>query len=133
MPVVLYVLFTLSVVPIAVAWLAAWFRYRELGAFDNHHPRLAQGRQTGIGARALAAQQNSWETLQVFLLVVFIAYVSPLPLDALATVSVLFLVIRLLYIVCYLANWGWVRSGVYVLGMACCLYIFGAAVMSYSS
>lgn len=132
MPVVLYVLFVMSVLPIALALLGAYFRYRELGTFDNNHPRLQQARQTGVGARALAAQNNCWETLQIFLLVVFIAYASGVDLYSLTEVSVVFLCLRLVYLFCYLANYCWSRSIVYVSGMFCCVYIFGLSVVKTS-
>ena len=131
MPAILYVLFLLSVLPIMLAWLAAILRYRELGIFDNKHPRLAQARQTGMGARALGAERNSWETLQVFTLVTLIAHISPLPIESLTAVSILFLVLRLVYVGCYLAGWGHARSAVYTLGMFCCLYIFALSFFTY--
>jgi len=34
--------------------------------YDNHYPRSQQARLTGFGARALAAHQNSFESLIIF-------------------------------------------------------------------
>jgi len=76
MPVILIVLFITSAIPVSLAVLNACLRYKEFGEFDNNHPRIQQLQQKGIGARVLAAQNNSWETLQVFLLVTFIAFAS---------------------------------------------------------
>lgn len=33
---------------------------------DNKEPRIQALQLTGVGARAMAAQANSWETLAVF-------------------------------------------------------------------
>ncbi len=131
MPIALYVLFVLSLLPIMLAWLGGYLRYREFGQFDNHHPRLQQHQQSGIGARALAAQKNSWETLLLFLLVLFIAEASPLELASLSGVSLLFLCLRLAYIAAYLTNRALLRSLLYALGMGCCLYIVFLAALSY--
>src|SRR5690606_17015043 len=97
MPLVLYSLFALALFPILMAWIGAYFRVKEFGRFDNNHPRQQQSQLTGAGARAIGAQANSWEALQVFTVVVFIAYVAGVDLASLDQVSLLFLALRALY------------------------------------
>jgi len=128
MPLVLYSLFALALFPILMAWIGAYFRVKEFGRFDNNHPRQQQSQLTGAGARAIGAQANSWEALQVFTVVVFIAYVAGVDLASLDQVSLLFLALRALYALLYLMNLALWRSIVYSLGMACCIYIFVVAV-----
>ena len=131
MPVIYYVLFTVSVFPILLAFLSGYYRYREFGHFDNNNPREQQRQQTGIGARVVAAQHNAWETLILFLLVTFIAFASELDMDGLAGVSLLFLVLRVLHVVCYMADWSTLRSLVYVAANLCCVYIFVIAAANF--
>lgn len=131
MPIILIVLFITSVIPVFLAVLNGYLRYKEFGKFDNHYPRIQQLQQKGIGARVLAAQNNSWETLQVFLLVTFIAFASPINLHSLTIVSFVFLLSRIAHAICYIANYCWVRSTFYGLGMGCCMYIFYMSVVSY--
>ncbi|HHF7348431.1 TPA: MAPEG family protein [Legionella feeleii] len=39
---------------------------RQPGGYDNKQPRAQQAALTGIGARAVAAHQNSFESLIIF-------------------------------------------------------------------
>ena len=42
-------------------------RMRQFGAIDNKDPRGQSAKLEGVGARAVAAQQNAWEALAVFI------------------------------------------------------------------
>ncbi|UYG08679.1 MAPEG family protein [Halomonas sp. M4R1S46] len=123
MPLILQVLFVVSLLPILLAWIGALYRVRQLGRLDNHHPRAQQARLTGVGARVNAAQANAWESLAVFAAVCVIAVGSGLDLEGLDGAAWLFLACRLLHPLLYAANLAWWRSGVYAAGMAACLYI----------
>lgn len=123
MPTILYVLFAISFLPIFLAWAGVYFRIRQFKHFDNHHPRQQQAALKGAGARTQAAQANAWEALIVFTTVCFIAYASGLDLNRLDGVALLYLAIRVLHPVLYIANLAWLRSGVFAVGMGCCLYI----------
>ncbi|WP_290522285.1 MAPEG family protein [Alcanivorax sp.] len=123
MPIILYVLFAISFLPFVMAWTAIYFRINQFGTFDNHHPRQQQAALTGTGGRVQAAQANAWEALLLFTMVCFIAYASGLDLNRLDGVALLYLATRVLHPVLYIANLAWLRSGVFVVGMGCCLYI----------
>ena len=131
MPVIFYVLFIVSVIPIMLSWVSVYFRYKEFNRVDNHYPRQQQSELTGVGARAVAAQKNAWETLIIFLLTTFVAHASGVNMDHFAVVSVVFFVLRVLHFSFYLANLGALRTLVYVAGMFCCLYIFGFSALHY--
>lgn len=128
MPIILCVLFLLVLAPIILAGVGALCRAREFEHFDNKYPRLQQQNSSGLGARALAAQNNAWENLLVFTVVVFIAYAVGVDLAQLGTISLIFLTLRVLHAIFYLANLDILRSASYGLGLACCIYIFVIAV-----
>lgn len=102
-----------AVLPIACAGLAKWGMFatpKRLGGYDNNHPRQWLARQTDWRSRANAAQANSFEALPFFIGAVIIAHqlgASQLRLDVLAF---LYIVLRLLYIMMYVADLATVRS-----------------------
>lgn len=96
---------------------------QESGHYDNRLPRSQQARLTGFGARALAAHLNSFEAFPLFAVGVLMAHVSQtqgLLVDGLA---VLFVISRLLYMLCYWADWHWQRSLVWGIGLLCSLLL----------
>lgn len=107
-----------SVLPIMCAGLAKWGKFttpRRQGGYDNNLPRQWLARQTDWRARANAAQANSFESLPFFIGAVIIAHqlgASQLRLDVLAF---LFIVLRLLYIMMYVADLATVRSVLWAL------------------
>ncbi len=109
-----------SLLPIGCAWLAksgGSSKPPRDGGFDNRYPREWLARQSDWRARANAAQANSFEALPFFIGAVIIAHqlgASQLRLDVLAF---LFVVLRLLYIMMYMANLATVRSLVWTLGL----------------
>ena len=102
-----------ALLPIACAWLAKsgqMTRPRREGGLDNQHPREWLARQTDWRARANAAQANSFEALPFFIGAVIIAHQlggSQVRVDVLAF---LFVVLRVLYIMMYVANMANARS-----------------------
>ena len=123
MPLILYTLFFISLIPIVLAWIGGVCRVKQFGRLDNHHPRQQQSDMTGFGARVQAAQANGWEALAIYTATVVIAYASGIDMYALDIPALLFLTLRLIYSVTYMANLAWVRSVVFVAGMGCCFYI----------
>lgn len=109
-----------SLLPIGCAWLAKsgmFSKPRRDGGFDNRHPREWLARQSDWRARANAAQANSFEALPFFIGAVIIAHqlgASQLRLDVLAF---LFVVLRVLYIMMYVANLATARSLAWALAL----------------
>lgn len=109
-----------SLLPIVCAGLAKWGMFgtpKRQGGYDNNHPRAWLAKQTDWRARANAAQANSFEALPFFIGAVIIAHqlgASQLRLDVLAF---LYIVLRLLYIMMYVADLAAVRSLVWVLAL----------------
>jgi uncharacterized MAPEG superfamily protein len=110
-----------ALLPILCAGLAKWGSFakpRREGGFDNHHPRDWLMRQTGWRARANAAQSNSFEALPLFIGAVIIAHqigASQIRIDVLAF---LFVVLRLLYVLLYVADIAKARSLVWTAALA---------------
>lgn len=131
MPIILYVLLATSILPIFIAGVAVHFRKKQFGFADNNHPRLQQSELTGTGARAMAAQQNAWEALPIFISVVFIAYASGVDLHTLTVPALIFITFRVLHAVFYIANLASLRSFAFSVSFFSCLYIFYMAARMY--
>lgn len=113
--------FIAAVLPIACAGLAkygAFGRPRRQGGFDNHDPRGWLARQTDWRARANAAQANSFEALPFFIGAVVIAHQLGAPQTQLDILAFVYIVLRLVYIMMYVAGLPSIRSAVWALAFA---------------
>ena len=66
--------------PYVLAFTGSYHKGKQFGKVDNNNPRVQSAQLTGVGARAVAAQQNAWEALAVFtasLAAAFFAGVEP--------------------------------------------------------
>lgn len=111
-----------ALLPIACAGLAKSGRLnvpRREGGYDNVNPREWLARQTDWRARANAAQANSFEALPFFIGAVIIAHQLGAHQARLDILAFLFIVLRMLYIMMYVAGMGTARSLVWGLGLAC--------------
>ena len=125
----LAVLAALCVLPMLLAWLAGYYRWRQLG-FDNKHPRQQYPKLTGVGARASAAQQNSWEALAVYGASLLAVVASGAQSATIAPAAALFLALRLSYLAFYLTNLDLLRSATFAASNLVCLYFFYLAFSS---
>ena len=98
--------------------------------YNNRYPRAWLDKQQGYRARAAAAEANSFEAFPFFAAAVVIAHLTNAPQDRLDLLAVLFVLVRIAYVVCYLADLHWIRSAVWFAGYALCLAIFTSAVWS---
>lgn len=124
MSTLLTVLFIGALLPILLAWVGAYYRIQTFGKLDNKHPRAQASGLEGAGARAVAAQQNSWEALAVFT-----AGVVALGLrggdEGVATIlALVWLAARVLYALFYLANLDALRTLVFIVSLVCSLALF---------
>ncbi|NER60888.1 hypothetical protein G3435_14705 [Pseudomonas sp. MAFF212428] len=92
---------------------------------QNHDPRAFQETLEGLPRRAHAAQLNSFEAIPAFVAAVVIADIvgnaEQVTQDVLA---VLYITSRLLYIICYLADWAVLRSLVWFAGIGLIVSLF---------
>ena len=128
MNIAIIVLLVLTITPVVLSFVGGYFRNKQLGEFDNKHPRQQAAQLTGAGARAVAAQQNCWEALMVYAAALLAVVVAGVPLAAISTPCTLILVARLLFPFFYLANLDILRSLSFMLGFGSCLYLFYLAI-----
>ena len=113
--------------PYACAYLAKYRGFgkpRSQGGYDNNDPRGWLARQQGWSARADAAQANSFEALPFFIGAVIIAHQLGAPQTRLDILAVLFVTLRVLYVVMYVAGMGTARSAFWALAFLANLGIF---------
>ena len=115
-----------SVLPLLFAILA-----KVLGGFgvaDNSHPRDVVAKYTGRAARANAAQQNSYESLPIFLASVIVAMLFFVPQVVINYLAVMYVMLRVIYGIAYIINLPTLRSIIWTLSMACCFMLFYLAI-----
>jgi uncharacterized MAPEG superfamily protein len=113
--------------PYACAYLAksrGFGKPRSQGGYDNAEPRAWLAQQEGWKARANAAQANSFEALPFFIGAVIIAQQLGAPQTRVDILAVLFLTLRVIYIVMYVANLHMARSAFWALAFAVNIGIF---------
>ncbi len=97
----------------------AKFSGGKFGPRQNHDPRAFLDTLEGVAKRAHSAQLNSFEVTPAFAAAVIIAHLAgTAELVTINVLAVLFITSRLLYIICYLADWAMLRSLVWIAGMA---------------
>ena len=109
-----------ALLPIACAALAKYGMMstpRREGGFDNHNPRGWLARQTDWRARANAAQQNTFEALPFFFAAVIIAHILQAAQTRLDIMALLFVFLRIAYIMMYVADLAKARSAVWAVAL----------------
>lgn len=109
-----------ALLPMGCAWLAKAGQLgkpRRHGGFDNHDPRAWLLRQTDWRARANAAQANTFEALPFFIGAVIIAHQLGAVQMRVDVLAFLFVVLRLLYVMMYVADLPTARSTVWAVAL----------------
>jgi len=86
---------------------------------DNQNPREFLAKTTGFAARANAVQQNSFESLPLFIAAILMAEYMVIPQHLIMMLGIAYIVLRIIYGICYLANISTLRSIIWFLSMAC--------------
>jgi uncharacterized MAPEG superfamily protein len=110
-----------ALLPIVCAGLAKWgalSKPRREGGYDNHNPRAWLAQQSDWRARANAAQANSFEALPFYIGAVVIAHQLGVFQTRLDLLAFLYIVLRLMYILFYLADMATFRSLVWTAALA---------------
>jgi uncharacterized MAPEG superfamily protein len=87
------------------------------GGYDNNNPRAWLARQQDWRARANAAQANTFEALPFFFAAVILAHLLQAGQTRLDMLALLFVLLRIAYVIVYVADLAKVRSVVWVLGL----------------
>lgn len=118
------VLLCLCAMPYVFAVISHYYRQKQLGKVDNQYPREQYTHLQGAGARAVAAQQNSWEALVIYSAALLAVVASGLDVKYLAEAALIVLIGRLFHGVFYLTNLDKLRSLTFVIAVAPCFYLF---------
>jgi len=113
--------------PYVFAALSGYYKAKQFGSVDMHHPRAQAAQLTGAGARAYAAQQNAWEALPVFGFSVIVAHLAGVDAAAAATTAMIFVAARIVHGAAYIANIAPLRSLAFGVGIVCCIRLFWLA------
>ena len=122
MSILVYCLFIAALLPYLSKIPVAYAMHKANG-YDNRYPREQQAGLTGFGARALAAHQNSFESLLVFATAVITAIATQHVTITTQYLAVTYIVTRLLYHIFYLVNLSTLRSAVWFIGIVASLTI----------
>lgn len=103
-----------------------WALFAKSGApkFDNNQPREWLAKLQGRGARANAAQMNSFEAMPGFIAAVIIAHLAAAPQSQIDLLAINFVVLRLLYGYLYIADKATLRSIIWAASVACVVALF---------
>ncbi|MFJ2367569.1 MAPEG family protein [Pseudomonas sp. NPDC087697] len=109
----------ISAVLIYVARMPVAKAMKEQGGYNNHLPRAQQAQLTGFGARALAAHQNSFEAFMLFAVGVLMAHTTQTAGWLIDWLAIIFVIARVIYLLCYWADLAWQRSLVWFVSLVC--------------
>ena len=110
-----------ALLPIVCAGIAKWGMFKlppAEGGYDNHQPRAWLAQQKNWRARANAAQVNSFEALPFFIGAVIIAHQLQADQTRLDMMAALYVALRVVYILLYIADHASWRSMVWTLALA---------------
>lgn len=93
-------------------------------AKDNQNPREFLAKTKGLSARANAVQQNSFESLPLFIAAILMAEYMVVPERFIFSLGWAYVVFRVIYGVCYLANLATLRSIIWFFSLLCPILLF---------
>ncbi|WP_445114672.1 MAPEG family protein [Acinetobacter sp. WZC-1] len=114
---IIYLILIACLLPYIFAIIA-----KKAGGFkvrDNQNPREFLAATTGLAARANAVQQNSFESLPLFIASILMAEYMVIPQNIIMTLGIAYILLRVIYGICYLCNLSALRSIIWFLSMAC--------------
>lgn len=113
----------ISALLIFVAKIPVAKSMNDQGGYDNHLPRQQQAQLTGFGARALAAHQNCFEAFILFAVGVLMAHTTQTAGWLIDLLAIIFVITRIIYLLCYWVDLAWQRSLVWGVGLVCSLLL----------
>lgn len=119
---IIYIILAACLLPYVFAVIA-----KIVGGFsfsDNQNPREFLAKTTGLAARANAAQQNSFESLPLFIAAILMAEYMVVNPAWIMLFGIAYIILRILYGICYLANLSGLRSIIWFLSMLCPISLF---------
>lgn len=103
--------------------------YAKFGSrgYNNNNPREFLENLQGRHKRAYWAQMNSYEAFPPFAAGVIIAHNAGALQAQVDFLAVMFVVLRIIYGICYVKDWATLRSVVWVLAFACTIGLFAVS------
>jgi uncharacterized MAPEG superfamily protein len=98
--------------------------------YDNHNPREYLKNTTGWRWRANCVQMNSFEALPAFGIAVIIATLAHAPQARIDLLAVIFVIARIIYGICYLADKSSLRTLIWFVGLVSVLLLMLAGATS---
>lgn len=92
--------------------------------FNNHDPREYLSRLSGWRKRAHFIQLNSFESTPAFAVAIIIAHLLHAPQPTLDKLAIAFVIIRVIYAICYLSDLALLRTLFWGAGLACVIALF---------
>lgn len=119
--------------PYVFTVIAKSLTIRATGGFDNHDPRAFLEQAEGVAKRAHNTQLNTFEALPGFVAGVLTASFLGADQAILDGLAIGWVVLRVLYGVCYITDRATLRSLVWFGALACVLAMFGLAAVATGS
>ena len=119
-----------ALLPYLWSYVALSERVRQFGRFDNKLPRPEQARLEGLGARAVGAASNAFETFPMFAAAVLAATIVQLAPERVTLISVVYIVARLLHGIFYLMDLDKLRTLVFMVGFLALMALFGLVLVA---
>jgi uncharacterized MAPEG superfamily protein len=130
MTIPLWTLLVAVLLPYVWAGASVGARKEQFGNVDNAHPRLQAAKLEGKGARAVGAHQNAFEALAVYAPAVLVAHVTHANPTHSMILAIVWVVVRVLHGVLYLANVDKARSMMFAFGMLAAIGQFVISAMA---
>src|SRR3569623_1978752 len=110
---------------VAALLLLVWSGYAKSGVeVDNHYPRESADDLPPKPRRAYAAHHNAYENFPFFAAAVIIAVTQGAPISTVNALAVIYVVLRVVHGMLYVANQSTARSVVYGLALLANITIF---------
>ena len=103
-------------------------RKKSLGSRDNNHPRVQAQKLEGRAARALGASQNAFEGFPIFAAAILMCAFAGAAGAVVTAVSVVWVVVRFVHGLAYLADKPGLRGPMFGLGAISNLVLMGMAL-----
>jgi len=121
----------IPVLTIGLAKASKAGKKRNEGGYDNNNPRNFAASQDGWRARAVAALNNSFEALPLFIFAVLAAQMAGVDPARTDTLAMAFIGARIIYTALYLADVAAMRTVVWCIGLGLCIAIFSPTMSAF--
>jgi uncharacterized MAPEG superfamily protein len=122
MTLALWCVFIAAVLPYAATGIAKAGGRMPVKA--NHQPRIWLESLSGLPKRAHWAQLNGFEVFPAFAAAVIVCQIQHAPQARVDQLAMAFIAFRLVYLLCYLADWARLRSLIWFGGTVCTIWLF---------